>query len=225
MRLAIVLAAAAALAGGCIGQPSNPAATQPVTDVDLATTQPSYWLDQPATATAQAADFNALFAACEDTARSYFFRLDRIDFRSGLLTTLPMISAQWFEPWRADTVTLYDRTESSIASIRRTARFEIARNPEGVYEATPKVLVERLSLAEQRITSVVLYRTIFTRPIDARLRQSGSREADAGVMLQRSYWYPVRRDSELEAKLAAEVQKRVARPQTAQVEPATQPES
>jgi hypothetical protein len=66
---------------------------------------------------------------------------------------------------------------------------------------------------------------VFTRPADPRARQSGSRESDSGIHLPRNYWYPIRRDDELERKLAADVQKRLARPQAAQVEPATQPAS
>jgi hypothetical protein len=198
-----------ALGSGCTSHPQQPAATQPATVVDLATTQPSYWLDQPAAASVTAADFQKLWSACDETARDFLFKPDRQDFRGGVLTTEPMVSAQWLEPWRADARTAYDRTESSIATIRRTIRFEFKRLIDDTYEVTPKVLVERQSLAEQRITSVVLYRSAFTRPVRDRDRQYGTRESDVGVILPARYWYPIGRDEEFEKALAQKVQKKL----------------
>jgi hypothetical protein len=69
------------------------------------------------------------------------------------------------------------------------------------------VLVERQSLAEQRITSVVLYKSAFTRPVRDRDRQYGTRESDVGIILPARYWYPIGRDEELEKALAEQVRK------------------
>ena len=109
------------LIAGCIGnRPFNSAATQPVTMVDLATTQPSYYLDQPAVASVKSIQFQPLWDASEETARSYLFQLDRQDYRSGLLTTRPMISKQIFEVWRKDAGTAHGVVVDSMATIRRT---------------------------------------------------------------------------------------------------------
>ena len=197
--------------GGCITQPQNPAATQPATTRDLATTQPSYWLDQPAPASAHANDFQRLWTASEDVARDFFFRLDRQDFRAGLLTTRPMVSAQWFEPWRREVRTADDRSESSLATIRRTAQFRFERLDNGSYRVTPKVLVERQALAEQRITSAVAYQQYFRRPLRVQDRPRGTRESDVGVYLPNRYWYPVGRDAALERALVEAIEKEIAR--------------
>src|SRR5579872_7398782 len=90
------------LAAGCITEAQHPAATQPSTWQDPSTTQPSYWLNQPAEVTIHGDDFEKLWKACEQSARDYMFQLDRQDYRSGLLTTVPLTSAQWFELWRQD---------------------------------------------------------------------------------------------------------------------------
>jgi hypothetical protein len=207
LRLAIVLMAAS-LAGGCITHQQHPAATQPATVVDAATTQPSFWLDQPAAATVRGTDFDHMAAVCQDVARSYLFKIDRVDYRAGLVLTEPMISSQWFEPWRRDNHTLYDVEESSLATIRRSIRFEFTRQEGQIWEMSPKIIVERQTVAERRVTSAVLVRSIFAQP-RGRSRATGSREADVGIILPPRYWIPVRRDPEFERIIAADVQRRL----------------
>jgi len=208
LRIAIG-AVAALIVAGCITHPQHPSATQPSTVVDPATTQPGYWLGQPATATVTGIDFDRMVEACEDVARDYLFKIDRVDYRTGVVITDPTVSAQWYEPWRRDNQTLHDVEESSIASIRRTIRFEFTRQPDGIsYEMAPKVLVERQSVAEKRITSVVLYREVFTAA-RGRERPTGTHESDLGIVLPARYWYPIRRDAEFERLLAREVEKKL----------------
>lgn len=185
---------------------STPPATQPATAINPATTQPNYWLSQPAAATASAGKFQMLWAACEDAARDYFFQLDRSDWRSGVLTTRPMVSSQFFEPWRRELQSAHDVAESSLATVRRTIRFEISGNEESGFTASPKVLVERQALAERRLTSVVMYRSVFGGRVG-----SGTRESDQGISLPQRYWYPIGRDEKFERVLAEAVERRVKR--------------
>jgi hypothetical protein len=191
---------------GCIGKhPSNPAATQPVTVKDLATTQPSYWLDKPAAVTVSNFQFQPLWDACEKTARAHLFQLDREDYRLGLLTTKPMISKQLLEPWRKDTGTAHGVVENSLAAIRRTLRFEIEHSDDGTYIMTPKVIVERFTIVERRITSATQTRVAFSGPQVPTREAVEAETADLPV----SYWTPVGRDSEMEKQVAAEVRKRL----------------
>lgn len=176
---------------------------------EAAATQPSYWIDQPASARASGDNFDRLWAACEDVARDHLFRLDRTDFRTGVLTTQPMVSSQWFEPWRRDAVTIVDRNESTVATIRRTIQFEFERISPDQWQVSPKVLVERQALAEQRITSTALYRNFYTYARNPAARPSGTRESDQGVYLPSRYWYPIGRDADFERVLASEVQKKM----------------
>lgn len=187
---------------GCITGPSNPAATQPATAIDPDRATLQYWIDQPAIAHVHSDQFQPLWNACRDSARDRFFNIDRNDYREGLLTTFPVISQQFFEPWRRDTGDGRELLQSSLATVRRTLRFEFERDGD-FWTVTPKVVVERFSLAERRITSVTQYRTIVQGATEPdRLGPDGQRIAN-------SYWYAIGRDTALEQTLADEIHGRI----------------
>jgi hypothetical protein len=116
-----------------------------------------------------------------------------------------------FEPWRQDQRSAFDTAQSTVGTVRRTIRFEIANTDSGQFELTPKVLVEKYAQAENRVTSVVLYRGAFRAQRAPELAAYGTRETDRGVFLENRYWYPAARDEKLEAALAAEIQREVDR--------------
>jgi hypothetical protein len=203
--------AIAAWVCGCITKPQNPSATQPATAIDPATTQPSYWLAQPAVAQVQGGDFDALWDVCKTTARGYLFQLDRMDPRSGVLQTAPMVSKQIFEPWRSDAGTLYETFADSLGAIRRTLRFELSRNGDGTYTATPKVLIERESILERHITDVSQYRTAFSGPsLKIPTRESVLLDPETVGEVAIKYWYPTGRDEAMERQVADRLRKNLA---------------
>ena len=218
---AMVCAAAVTIVvvSGCITKPQNPAATQPATAIDLATTQPSYWLAQPAAAQVQARDFDAVWDVCKTTARDYLYALDREDYRSGVITTVPLISKQWFEPWRPDTGTAYDVLANSLGAIRRTLRFEVSRNADdGTYTVTPKVLVERESILERRVTDVSQYRFAFSGPATKiPPREAVTLEPETYPDVPIKYWYPTGRDTVMEKQVAERVRHGLERRQSVPV--------
>jgi hypothetical protein len=183
---------------GCVGGKQLPPAGRPTpADPKLATT--AYWFEQPATASVTGDDFDRLWEAARRAARSASFEIDRRDPRNGVMTTRPSVSRQWFEPWRGD-IALFDldnAAESSFATVRRTVRFEFRRLDDGTYEVTPKVVVERYSFAERRITSPVRYNEAFGRP-----RALAFGDLDQDQALPDTYWFAVRRDATLERHLA-----------------------
>lgn len=183
----------------------NPAATQPATAINPQTTQPSYWLGQPAVAHVRSRHFDALWDACRDAVQSDGFLVDRRDYREGLMTSLPLISKQAYEFWRADVVDVHDLAQSSLDMLRRTIRITFRRLPDGTFEATPKVLVERDSLIGRRITSVDQYQNAFS--IQA---QDVARETEkSGTDIPPEYWYPIGRDKALEKQIAQSVRDRL----------------
>jgi hypothetical protein len=207
-RFQIVAIVSLVLVGGCAT--SKPAAptTQMATDVNPIEATPAYWLDQPAVTSVESRDFDKLWSATDRAARDRFFVIDRADYRSGLMTTQPLVSSQFFEPWRRDTVTFDDTLLSSLATIRRTLRFEFTRQSDGSFQMIPKVLVERQVITERRITSTALYTSIYDPGTGA-----GTRESDIGLRLDPRYWYAIGRDDALERKLAADVRKQVSEKQ------------
>ena len=191
---------------GCVTGRSNPAATQPATAVDLATTQPAYWYEKPAVAEVRANEFPRLWEAAKETARKYQLPLDREDYRAGVITTVPTISKQIFEFWRSDAGTAYEATADTVGAIRRTVRFEVSRNADDTYTLVPKVLIERQSIFERRVTDVSQYRFAFagpTRQQPARTAVTLDPETYQDVPVK--YWYPIGRDLEMEKQVARRV--------------------
>jgi hypothetical protein len=201
-----ILSAALSLSlPGCIFWSPNPNAKL-VTTVDPVQATPDYWWNQPATQHVVHADFHTLWDACKGELYVRLFPLDREEYRQGLITSEPVVSKQVFEPWRNDAQTAGAVAESSIATIRRTVHFEIKRNDDGTYELTPKVLVERWASTERRITSISQYHSVFsqTRTIYDPADQSGA-------VVASDYWYPLRRDRDLEKAIADDIRAHLPR--------------
>jgi len=183
MRLtaACILLSGALLLGGCIK--TQPADAPDVTKVDPKYAQPSYWYSQPPSVTVAYPDFQTLWDACEATARGWFFRIERRDYREGLLATEPTISKQFWEFWRKDAGTAFDNREATLGNIRRTIRFQFTREADGSYTVAPKVLVERYSMWDMKY---------YTDPT-----------------LPAQYWYALRRDTVMEGRLANAIRDRL----------------
>jgi hypothetical protein len=210
VRWVIAVAAALSLCG-CIGEPSNPGMERRATAIDPAEATDTYWYARPAVAHVDAWDYDRLWAACAEASHDRLFDLDRLDYREGLMTTQPMISQQFFEPWRADCLTFADLMQSSIQQIRRTIRFEFSRKPDGPWQMTPKVLIERRANREDRVTSVVQYRAAVggSEITNTALIQS---QVARGKDIPYQYWYAIGRDADLERAVADDVQKAVSQP-------------
>jgi hypothetical protein len=158
--------------------------------------------------TIEANDFEQLWRACEESARHFGFEPDRMDYRGGVLTTLPLTSKQFWEIWRNDVATLEDLANSSLSTYRRTLRFDIERTPAGGYVAAPRVVIERYARSETPITASIYLRNAFRTQRGS--RTWGSRETDRGIYLPRQYWYATGRDDALEKNVGSEVRKQLA---------------
>jgi len=153
------------------------------TDIDPKTASPEYWLAQTATSELTYGEFEKLWEGCESVAFDYLFRISRRDYRSGLLTTEPMVSKQWFEPWRKDSTTIRDVEENSLGGIRRTIYFQFAKNPDGSYTVAPKVLVEHYSKPDPK-------------------HMNPDEENN-------SFWYAIRRDTGMEVRIVNDLRKKL----------------
>ena len=207
MRRATIFLLTLTVAGCASSIPSAfaPASTQPVEASVLppASTQPSFVVVRDA-------DFDRLWFAGDAIARSLLFRPALQDRRGGVYQTEPMVSAQWFEPWRRELRTLDAKVQSSVASIRRTLTVKIDRAEDGTFVARPEVLIERYSLAERRVTTSAGYHSVFNARTRKSRGSSGTIESDAGLDLPDLYWYPVGNDPDLERYIAEKMQRRLA---------------
>jgi hypothetical protein len=187
---------------GCINT-GKPPATQPASAIDPKTSEPDYWLDQPEIVSVSSDVFFDVWSAAEHALRDRGFEIDRADQRLALMTSAPLVSKQIFEVWRNDVPEARQQTLASLASIRRTVHLDFARGNDGIYRVSPKVLVERFTNEERRITAVVGYETAFSRPLSEEDRASEGRPWLA------AYWYAIGRDHELERELAASIERKL----------------
>jgi len=194
-----------AVLGGCAQNHIHPPATQPATAGELKSAYTDYWFDQPAIIDVHATHFDALWNACQEVAKSHGYLIDRTDYREGLLYTQSLVSQSLFEPWRNDVADGHSLAQSSVATIRRTVRFIIHREPDGTFIAQPKVVVERYSSVERRITSAAQYHDIFS----IRLLDVDREREFTGKDVPAEYWYAIGRDHTLERELAREVERRL----------------
>ena len=190
--------------GGCAHTAPRPAATQPATAGDPKSAFADYWFDQPAVTDVRGTNFDALWNACQEVAKARGYLIDRTDYREGLLYTQPLVSRALFELWRGDVADGKSLAQSSLATIRRTIRFIIRRDPDGTFVAKPKVVVERYSSVERRITSAAQYHDIFS----IRLLDVDREREFTGTEVPAEYWYAIGRDDELERELARDVLRR-----------------
>lgn len=180
---------------------SAPPTTRPATDIDYHLGQANYWYAKPASASVNCAKYDALWQNAIRVAHADGYSIDRQEYRDGVLTTKPLISAQLFEPWKRDVGDLRGEAQSTVSTVRRTIRFNLRQLPDGVYTIVPRVLIERHSLAERRITSVTEYLDVFAidRPLDQQFTEEG-------IAIVPDYWYAIGRDYAMEDKLAGQLQ-------------------
>jgi hypothetical protein len=203
---------AALVTGGCIGNNLSRPSGERVTDLPKTMAEPPHFMKRQATATVTAGDFDKLWDATHRVTRDLGYRADREDPRLGVYTTRPLVSAQFFEPWRWNVGSLYALVEASLGTIRRSVRWDVTRNDDGTFTAQPRVLVERYTVIEHRITSAAQYNEIFALTREE-VRNQRLRQMDPSLALQEeiptAYWYAIGRDEALERKLAAAVQSRI----------------
>lgn len=197
---------------GCISSGASRPQGQRVTDVPKSRAEAPTYLALPPVASFKAEDFDTLWKSIYRVTRNAGFKPDRQDFRLGIFTTLPLVSGQIFEPWRRDSGSLQAVTESTLATVRRTVRWDVSKDDNGIYTATPKVLIERYSVIEHRVTFSAQYQEIFalTREEQRNQRlQALDPAAFAEEPIPAAFWYAIGRDEGLERRLAEEAEDRV----------------
>ena len=78
-------------------------------------------------------DANAIWDAAQETLRRHRYRLDRVDRRAGVITTMPMISQHFFEFWRRDVATAEDLWEATLNPMRRWVTVSVEYNGDNAW--------------------------------------------------------------------------------------------
>ena len=99
-------------------------------------------------------DQEGVWQAIQDTLRQCNYRLDRVDQRERLVTTLPQTSQHFFEFWRHDVDTRNDYWEASLNPIRRWVEIRVSDHENGDDpELAVVVHKERLSAPDRQFNS------------------------------------------------------------------------
>ncbi len=131
------------------------------------------------------------------------------------MTTQPLTSKQFFQPWLHNVVDGHSLIQSSLATMRRTIRFEmtkIGEGPAATWQCVPKVLVERYQAVERRVTNETEYRQVFNLTRQEMSMQE-ERQLDPTAGIPPLYWYAVGRDHELEKQVSNRIREHVSHPE------------
>jgi hypothetical protein len=107
------------------------------------------------------AEAEILWQSCKSELENRGFRLDRVDLRSGVIDTFPMVSSQWFEFWRRDVVDAASLAESSLQTIRRRVGIKLTPLGGNKYSFNCRVTVQRLSMPPSAISGSVWAENVF----------------------------------------------------------------
>ena len=99
-------------------------------------------------------DVNEVWQAAQETLRRHRFRLDRVDYRAGIITTMPVASQHFFEFWRHDVATWPDLWEATLNPSRRWVEVTMTRDGENSWNGLGIVVhKERLSSPDRQFNS------------------------------------------------------------------------
>ncbi len=196
----VCLAFIPTLLAGCVTE-SHPAAPGALINAKPETATVSYWAQKPATVSVTDSNYDRLWDACDTVSHQYLFAIDRTDYRNGVMTTRPLVSKYLTEFWRSDVVGVSELADSTLAVYRRTIRYEIATHDDQHYSAVVKVVVERSSTFDRRMTTAIQYRDAFSAP------PPGTEfHAEDGSTQPFQTWYAVGRDPALEEAIGRSLQ-------------------
>jgi len=122
-----------------------------------------------------------MWDAAQDVLRDQRMPLDRVDHRTGRLTTLPVTSKNFFEFWRHDVATQYDLWEATLRLIRRRVVVTIDPTP-GLAQRVISVVVkkERFSSPDRQFNSSAAAYHFFRDSLPAARTGAAIRRSDSG---------------------------------------------
>lgn len=128
-------------------------------------------------------------------------RRDANSWLEGRLVTFPEVSGTSFEPWRKDTARGFERLQSTVQTIRRTASVRVINEPTG-YQISVEVIKEQEDVDQSQ----------FAAAGAAAQRHDGSIVRNENQLRQLPAtlgWFEIGRDRELERRLMAGILGRI----------------
>ncbi len=128
-------------------------------------------------------------------------RRDNMNWLEGSLTTYPEVSGTSFEPWRNDAARGFERLQSTVQSIRRTARVRIINEATG-YLVDVQVLKEQEDVDQSQFSTA----GAAAQRHDGSIVRHQNQLRQAPVTLG---WYEIGRDRDLERRLMEKILGRI----------------
>lgn len=147
-------------------------------------------------------DKAAVMEVAEDVLSRMRFTVDKADVKAGVLRTVPLSGAQFFELWRSDNVGGFNTAESNLHSLRRTVELQLSTEPSGQTRVICQVRTERLDLPEQQhITSSGRAYFMFSKSSQSMQKIELNREQE-----EKMAWVDMGRDSRLETRILSRIE-------------------
>jgi len=146
-----------------------------------------------------------LMEVAEDVLANMYFTIDKTDADSGLIRTMPLPGAQFFEFWRSDNVGVDNTLAANLHTIRRAVTLDISQQGKELRIGC-NVQAQRLSLPERQVSSSARVYGMFSlsSPSLQRLKLNPAQKKEMA-------WIDLGRDSRLEAEILKRIETRIVR--------------
>ena len=151
------------------------------------------------------ADKHHAMAAARHVLGDMFFVIEKADEETGYLSTKPLPAAQFFEPWRSDTIGFCNWAEANLGSVERIAEITIDSGDGGVC-INCEVRTRKFSMATRQISSPSEVYRLFAenQSLSPSLKL---RPKDR----QTAQWVDMGTDVKLQARILERIQKEIAK--------------
>lgn len=154
------------------------------------------------------ADPDFLWRSIVDSVDDYFrieseqpVRRDNANWLEGRLTTYPEVSGTCFEPWRGDSARGFERLQSTIQTIRRTATVHVVPEPTG-YQISVEVRKEQEDVDQSQFASAGASAQRHDGTVVRNINQVRQLPLTLG-------WYEIGRDRQLEQRILEDIMGRL----------------
>jgi len=157
-----------------------------------------YVTSQPVTIENDSTRADALWEGIQDALHDRGLKLDRVDRRGGVITSLPVTSQQFFEWWRHDVDTREDFWEATLNPIRRWVEVNVSGDGDRWNDVAVVVHKQRYSAPDRQFNSTGALYQYFGTSLPT---TTGESKLDS----ERDRWVEIGRDPAMEAFLLARI--------------------
>jgi hypothetical protein len=155
----------------------------------------AYVTNQTVATNQDAEQADRLWEAAREVLREHHFRLDRVDLREGVVTTMPAASQHFFEFWRRDVDTTPDFWEATLNPLRRWVEVRVGQAADdGQVRVAVIVRKERYSAPDRQFNNSGAAYQVF----GYRLPTTTGQER---IAPEHEHWIDIGRDHALEEHL------------------------